>query len=142
MMLPKSKGFTLIELLVAATILFSAIAVVTLIFKSAYVASGKAQYRVEQAGVINILLKNIQRDIQSNANAKKNQLIGDGIIWGESYLWKAKVISFKPPAPKPDRDTGKIESFSNKYKLWQVNLTLGEGKGARDFTYKELSWIE
>jgi type II secretory pathway pseudopilin PulG len=134
-----SQGFTLLEILVASTILFSSIAVVSLIFKTSYVASEKATLNVEQAGVIKALLTSIQLTIREDANQSINSLTGNGVIWGVPYQWQAELIANKAPPNKFDADTGNVESYSARYKLWNVALTTGKNN-KRKFEYNELSW--
>ncbi|TMP45683.1 hypothetical protein CWB96_10895 [Pseudoalteromonas citrea] len=136
------KGFTLIEILVASTILFTSIASVTLIYKSSLTASLKAEQRLEQAGVISILLREIQQDIRLNSKVSQLTLQGEGSIWGVEYSWLAEVEGFKSPADKFDTTSGQIERFDKRYLLWDVHLKLGSGRSVREFNYKELSWLQ
>ena len=138
----KAKGFTLIELLVASVILFSAIAVATVIFKSSYVASEKAQQRMEQAGVVPALLSQIQAEIRDKTTENSVELDGKGDIWGISYQWQAQMIAFKSPPDKFDNSSGNMESHDKRYKLWLVDLTLGTGTGSLVYQYHELSWLK
>jgi len=135
------QGFTLLEVLVASAILFSAIAITSLIFKSSYIASEKAQQRVEQSGVIPALLIIVQEDIRERTTEAVEELANQGVIWGMSYQWQANLIAFKAPPDKFDTDTGRMESSNKRFKLWQVELSLGEGKKRLDFQYHELSWL-
>lgn len=135
------QGFTLLEVLVASAILFSAIAITSLIFKSSYVASEKAQQRVEQAGVLPALLIIVQEDIREQTAGVTDALKNHGVIWGMPYRWQAKLSAFKAPPEKFDTDTGTMESYKKRYKLWQVDLSLGEGKKRLDFQYYEISWL-
>ncbi|WDE03952.1 prepilin-type N-terminal cleavage/methylation domain-containing protein [Thalassomonas viridans] len=140
-MASKNSGFTLIEVLVASAILFSSIAVVSLIFKSSYLASEKAELRVGQAGLLPALLKLVQAEIRSKSDDDNDKISGQGTIWGQNYQWDANLIAFRAAPDKFDIDIGKMQSYPKKYKLWQVKLRLGNGKGVRDFQYYELSWL-
>jgi len=152
----KNSGFTLLEVLVASTLLFACISVVTLIFKSAYVASQKAQIKVEQTGVIPALLPLIQQSIRQQTTRFGDQLSGNGIIWGMNYQWQAHVIAFKSPADKFDVDTTRMESYPKRYKKWLVSLELdgvdtainnqtadivNTRKNGLIYQYHELSWV-
>ena len=134
-----SQGFTLLEILVASTILFSSIAVVSLIFKTSYVASEKATIHVEQAGIIKALVTSIQLTIREKTQQNTNNLNGSGVIWGVPYEWQAELIANKPPPNKFNADTGNVESYSARYKLWNVVLSTGKNN-KRQFEYNELSW--
>ncbi|WP_281556601.1 prepilin-type N-terminal cleavage/methylation domain-containing protein [Thalassomonas sp. RHCl1] len=137
----KNSGFTLIEVLVASAILFSSIAVVSLIFKSSYLASQKAELRVGQAGLVPALLKLVQAEIRRKTDDNNDKISGQGVIWGQNYQWNASLIAFRAAPDKFDIDIGKMQSYPKKFKLWQVQLRLGSEKGARDFQYHELSWL-
>jgi prepilin-type N-terminal cleavage/methylation domain-containing protein len=137
----KTKGFTLLEVLVASTILFASIAVVTLIFKSAYVSSEKAEGKLVQTSVVNALLPIIQQDIRIKTTQFTDKLTGAGILWGQQYQWNSHVIAFKSPADKLDLDTAKIESYPERYKKWQVELIIGSGNSQLSYHYHELSWL-
>jgi len=134
-----SQGFTLLEILVASTILFSSIAVISLIFKTSYVTSEKATKHVEQAGVIKALVTSIQVTIREDTRQNTNSLKGSGVIWGVQYQRQAELIANKAPPNKFDASTGNMESYSARYKLWGVVLTVGENN-KRKFEYNELSW--
>jgi len=139
--LKQAKGFTLLEVLIASAILFSSIAITTLIFKSSYIASEKAQKRIEQAGVMPALLMQIQEDLRAQSTTASDQLAGQGVIWGLAYQWKAELISFKSPPDQFDNDTGLTESKAKRFKLWQVELALDINKKRLDFQYHEISWL-
>jgi prepilin-type N-terminal cleavage/methylation domain-containing protein len=136
-----NHGFTLLEVLVASTILFASIAAVTLIFKSAYVASDKAQRKLVQTSVIPALLPIIQQEIRSQTTSQTDELTGNGTLWGEKYQWRSHVIAYKSPAEKFDVDTTRMESFPKRYKKWQVELTVGVGRSQLNYQYHELSWL-
>ena len=137
----KNKGFTLIEVLVAATILFAVIAMVSLLFRTAYVASAKAQQRVEQAGVLPTLLQLVQSDLRAKTNGNLTELTGEGLIWQLPYQWQANLLEFKAPVDKFDAEMGITDKYAPRYQLWQVNLLLGSGKSALDYHYTEFSWV-
>ena len=137
----KNKGFTLLEVLVASTILFASIAAVTLIFKSAYVASEKAQRKLVLTSVVPTLLPIIQQDIQSQTTSQIEELTGKGTQWGVAYQWKSQMIAFKSPADKFDVDITRMESYPQRYKKWQVSLTVGTDKNQLNYRYNELSWL-
>ena len=148
----RTKGFTLLEVLVASAILFSTIAITSVIFKTAYVASEKAQNKVGITAVVPALLPIIQQSIREQTTQFADELTGNGIIWGIHYRWQAHVIAFKSPADKFDVDTTRMESYTKRYKKWLVNLELSDShqvetsklpnfnKGLA-YQYHELSWV-
>ena len=137
----KNKGFTLIEVLVAATILFAVIAMVSLLYRTAYVSSEKAQLRIEQAGVLPALLELVQNELRINVSPSVTELTGEGLIWQLPYQWQANLQEFKAPVVRFDAETGITEEYAPRYQLWQVDLLLGSGKSALDYHYTEFSWV-
>ncbi|MFT5755303.1 MAG: type II secretory pathway pseudopilin PulG [Alteromonadaceae bacterium] len=136
-----SKGFTLLEVLVASTILFASIAIVTLIFKTAYVASEKAQRKLVLTSVIPTLLPIIQQEIRSQTTIQSEELTGNGTQWGITYQWKGRVTAFESPADKLDSQTAQMDSYPKRYKKWQVELIVGTEKNQLNYQYNELSWL-
>jgi prepilin-type N-terminal cleavage/methylation domain-containing protein len=137
----KNKGFTLIEVLVAATILFSVITVVSLLFRSSYIASEKAQVRIEQTGVLPTLLNLVQNELRVKTTDQTIELSGEGVIWNIPYQWQANLLEFKAPVDKFDPEAGVIDKYPPRYQLWQVDLVLGSGQRALDYQYQEFSWV-
>ncbi|WDE00520.1 type IV pilus modification PilV family protein [Thalassomonas actiniarum] len=137
-----TAGFTLIEILVASVILFSSIAVVSVVYKGAYLASEKADSHMTIAGAVPIILGNIREKIRGQGNADDIQLHGNDVAWGVVYQWRADQLDFKPPPVSFDIDSGQMIESDNKYKLWQVEVTLTYSNASHTFEFNELSWNE
>nr|WP_206484699.1 prepilin-type N-terminal cleavage/methylation domain-containing protein [Thalassotalea sp. G2M2-11] len=134
------KGFTLIEVLVAAMILFSSLAIISVIYRSALIASDKAEKHVNIANIVPNILTNVQLDIRSQANQDNKFISGKGADWGAEYSWSANLIDYKSPLPVYDIDTGNFTEKAKKYKYWQVSLIVFIGKTQQQFSYNEVSW--
>lgn len=137
-----NKGFTLIEILVASVILFSTIAIVTVIYKNAMLVSEKANNHVVISGFVPIMLSNIRQEIRGQGDIETQLLKGSGNSWGVDYRWSANLIEFKSAAVRYDPDTGKDVSYPAKYKLWNVILNLNLNGTQQQHQFKELSWNE
>ncbi|REL26106.1 prepilin-type N-terminal cleavage/methylation domain-containing protein [Thalassotalea euphylliae] len=143
------QGFTLLEVLIASLILFATIAVVSILFKSSFIASEKAQQKLEHTAVVPAVLSVISQEIQEKTTATAKELGNKGQMWGVNYHWQANEVAFKAPPDKFDQETGNTENQDNRYKLWQVELTLGSDNtsakgnepGSLQYRYKEVSWL-
>ena len=60
-------GFTLIEILVASVILFASLAVVSMIYRGAYLSSEKATQHVNISKVLPAVLSTIEYEIQQHS---------------------------------------------------------------------------
>lgn len=134
-----ARGFTLLEILVATVILFSAIAVVSLVYRGAMLSSNKAKSHILLDSKVPVILTLIQEKIR-NSSSGEEQLSGMNKAWGVSYQWQATVESHRPPQPVFSPELGTFEQFSAKYKLWQVNVEVQYEQLVKEFSYKELSW--
>lgn len=134
------SGFTLIEILVASVILFSSIAAVTLIYKGAYLSSDKAASHMLISGMASTIATNIRQNIRQRGNESETELKNEGTSLGVKYHWKANLLEFRAPPNIYDIDSGKVTVPENKYKLWQVELTLKHGSAEKTYYFKELSW--
>ena len=133
------RGFTLLEVLVATVILFSAIAVVSLVYRGAMLSSHKAKSHMLLDSKVPVILTLIQEKIR-NSSSGEEQLSGTNNVWGVSYQWQATVESYRPPQPVFSPESGTFEHFPAKFKLWQVNLEVQYEQLVKEFSYKELSW--
>jgi len=138
----KNRGFTLLEILVASVILFSSMAVVSLIYRGALVSSEKANTHVLISGVVPAVLNTIREKIRQQSDQQQTEIIGNGIAWDVNYHWSAKLLNLKSAPPTFDSETGNNEVSPEKYKLWQVDLQLTLKGIKRDYHFKELSWNE
>lgn len=133
----KSRGFTLIEVLIAAIILFSALALISDIFKSAMLSTSKAVSNSQYYQITPSAISAIKANLREKANGKNIQTLeGTVVLLDIHYQWEAERISFKPPASTQFDDFISDPRFS-VYKL-QVNVEQGNKK--REFSFEAATW--
>ena len=141
--LPSSnQGFTLIEILVASVILFSAIAMVSLVYRGAFLSSEKANNHITITGVLPSVLSTIKQSIRNKGNSTANQLSDKNSTWGVDYHWNANLIENKSAPRKLDPFTQQLDNPPLKYKLWLVHLTLVTNGLTKEYNFNELSWSD
>lgn len=133
-------GFTLIEVLVAALILFSTIATVSMIYRGAFISSEKSNAYININGVLPSILATIRDEIRQQGNARSEQITNSTTTWQVKYHWQADLVSHKSAPVKIDVDTGNLITPPEKYKLWQVMLTLEYNGLKKHYQFRELSW--
>ncbi|MEW6989431.1 type II secretion system protein J [Colwelliaceae bacterium 6441] len=136
----QSQGFTLIEVLVATVILISSIAVLTMVYRGAYISSETANKQVLLVGKLPPILAQIKRDIRKLGNTSQVTINQKGNAWDVQYQWEAVQLEFKGAPDKLDPDSGEYLTPEKKYKLWQVTLLLKAGSLTKEYSFKELSW--
>lgn len=136
----KIKGFTLIEVLVASVILFSAITVISLLYRGALISSQKANNHIQLSNVTPIAIKQIKLIIQKKTSQGVDALAGQNTFWGVGVEWQAILVSYKPAPPLYDFDTNNEQAQPNKYYLWEVEAKFSIGNLVKVHTYKEVSW--
>lgn len=135
-----SQGFTLIEVLVASVILFASIAMVSLIYRGAFLSSERAEKHITSAGVIPLILSTIRENIRENGHTQEDQLSSESYAWEVRYRWKAEVVDLKSAPIRLDVDTGDYVTPPMKYRLWKVELTTIYKTTKRYYQFHELSW--
>jgi prepilin-type N-terminal cleavage/methylation domain-containing protein len=138
----KNSGFTLIEVLVASVILFASIAMVSMVYRGAFVSSEKANSHIVISGVLPSVLVNIRNSIRIQGNSTNNQLSEQNATWDVDYQWQAQLISNQGAPAKLDPFTHQLTVQPLKYKLWQVNLTLTYKSLTKQYQFNELSWTD
>jgi prepilin-type N-terminal cleavage/methylation domain-containing protein len=136
-----NKGFTLIEVMISAVILFSALAIGTL----AYRTSIRSVDRIKANVLVADALPSIMAMVKTQIVEHKNQ--GEG-HYGNSiaYAWNSKKIkSSKNILSSYDEVTGGLEYGRFQVALNNIELTItydedGRRKEAR-YEYQELSWL-
>jgi prepilin-type N-terminal cleavage/methylation domain-containing protein len=136
----KALGFTLIEVLVAAVILFSSIAMVTMVFRGAFISSEKANNHMVISGVLPAVLATLRQDIRLQGNLTLTQLTNNGAMWDVDYQWQAVLLSYESAPEKFEPLSLKLVSLAPKYKLWEVQLTLKYKSLLKHYQFNELSW--
>lgn len=137
-----SQGFTLLEILVASVILFSSIAAISLVYRGALLSAEKANAHVTISGVIPNVLGQIRQNIRSKGDLQVTELKGLAESWGVKYRWTALQTLFKAAPATLDFENVGYTVPPNKYKLWNVSVTL-EFKGVeKNYEFQEMSWNE
>ena len=135
------KGFTLVEVLVASVIMFSALVLGTL----AYRTSINAMERVTANVLIADSLPAIMAEIKTGLMAQADH--GDG-HYGETitYSWRSKEIkSARNISSSYNEFTGGLDYGRFQLILSDIHLTVtcaGDGRGKKaGYDYRELSWL-
>jgi len=137
-----TKGFTLVEVLVASVILFSAIAVVSMIFRGAFIGSEKADNHINLSGIMPAVLASIKDEIQLQGNSTDSQLKGQAQAWDITYQWQASLLKIKSAQPEFDIDTSSMTNPPERFKLWQVSLDVERNGIIKNYEFNELSWTD
>jgi type II secretory pathway component PulJ len=138
--LKKTNGFTLIEILIASVILFSSLAVVSMIYRGAFISSEKANNHISLVGVLPSILANVRQEIRSKGNSSVSELSQQGVAWDIQYKWQAHLIEHKSAPEIFDVDFGDFLKPPKKYKLWNIDLTLERNGLSKHYQLNELSW--
>lgn len=136
----RNSGFTLIEVMVATVILISSIAVMSMVYRGAFISSKKANEYVKITGYLPSVLASVRYDIRQQGNSELSQLNNNGDAWDVTYKWQANLIDFQSAPEKFDDESASFITPAKKYKLWQVDLTLQRDTLTKHYSFKELSW--
>ena len=134
------QGFTLIEVMVAAVILFSVIATVSMIYRGAFLSSDKANNHINISAVLPSILTNIRQNIRLHGNSPEEKLDNQANAWDVKYQWQAQLLKKASAPARLDPDSGAMFTPPEKYKLWQVALTLEQNGVTKKYKFNELSW--
>ena len=136
----KDKGFTLVEVLIAAVIVFSAISVGMLVYRT----SLKSVDRIEVNVAIADALPNIMAAVKTQIAQQKRRGQGN---FGRAieYNWTAKAVeTSRTLTGFVSESTGRLENGRFQVVLNSVELTITyEREGRRkqaSYEYQELSW--
>jgi len=135
------SGFTLVEILVASVILFASIAMVSMVYRGAYISSDKADGHINITGVLPAVLATIRDDIRAKGNSNLTELKNEANMWDVNYQWQASLLQHKSAPRKFDPFNGGFVTPPKKYKLWQVDLTLKRNNLIKQYQFNELSWL-
>lgn len=136
----KNKGFTLVEVMISAVILFSALAIGTLAYRTSIRSVDRIKANVLVADALPAIMAMVKTEIIEHKNQGKGDY-GKSIV----YVWNSKEIkSSKNILSSYDEVTGGLEYGRFKVVLNNIELTITyEGDGRRKKTryeYQELSW--
>ncbi|MCK8107722.1 prepilin-type N-terminal cleavage/methylation domain-containing protein [Pseudoalteromonas sp. 2CM41L] len=133
----KDKGFTLIEVLIAAIILFSALALISDIFKSAMLSSSKAVSNSQYYQTSTSAISAIKASLREKVNGKNIQVAeGAMTLFNISYEWKANRTSFKRIAFSELDDYTPEPRFS----IYVVQVTAKQRDKQRSFSFEVSTW--
>lgn len=127
-----SKGFTLLEVLIASLIIFSAIALTSVVYSNSLSSSLKAQRAVKIATILPIMQDSIASELMLS---KERTGSGKGSLAEVTYEWKAKVN-------KQEELVGDImsERLTGRFAiLWDVELSITYQNIIRIYDYQEFS---
>jgi len=133
----KNKGFTLIEVLIAAIILFSALALISDIFKSAMLSSSKAVINSQYYQITPSAISAIKANLREEVNGKNIQAAeGTVILFDINYHWEANRVSFKAPA------SSEIDDFTPapRFSVYDVQVVAKQYDKQRNFSFEVATW--
>lgn len=139
-MFHNNKGFTLVEVMISAVILFSALAIGTLAYRTSIRSVDRIKANVLVADALPAIMAMVKTEIIEHKNQGKGDY-GKSIV----YVWNSKEIkSSKNILSSYDELTGGLEYGRFKVVLNSIELTItyegdGRKKKAR-YEYQELSW--
>jgi len=137
----QTSGFTLVEILVASVILFTSIAMVSMVYRGAYISTEKADGHINITGVFPAILATIREDIRAQGNSKLSLLKNESNMWGVNYQWQANLLQHKSAPKRFDPSMGGFVTPAKKYKLWRVELVLKRKSLMKKYQFNELSWL-
>ena len=135
-----NKGFTLVEVVVASTILFSAIAVGTLAYRTSLRSVDKITVNVFISHALPPIMERVKAGIMSRKTRGKGRF-GDAV----TYTWNARTVkTSKNIISSYDERTGGLEYGRFNVALNKVYLTITYQKDTMSkkttYEYHELSW--
>ncbi|QUI69707.1 prepilin-type N-terminal cleavage/methylation domain-containing protein [Pseudoalteromonas piscicida] len=129
----KVKGFTLIEVLIAAIILFSSIALVSQLFKSALVFSSKAAEVAQFYQLAPSLVTSIKSELRLVASTKEANYEGKVELLGERFNWQARRILF-------NNEQGREDFFKKNQRFAVYNVMVTGSKANEQFEFEVATW--
>lgn len=135
----KNAGFTLIEVLLAGVIMVMVISSVSLIYRGAALSSQKAERTAAFSAAIPYLLETIRQDIRQIAQSE-TAINGSGQWLKVNYWWNSELLQKRAAPPTYDPELGTKIVYPERYKLWQVELTVEISGYQKQFKFREVSW--
>jgi Tfp pilus assembly protein PilV len=132
------RGLTLVEVLVAAVILFAALSLSALGLQSLRQSSAQAEKVIVTLQPARMIVLSIQQQIRLDPQAV---LTGQGELNQVSYQWQAQIIASGSAPERFDVDSGSVTVPPERFKLYQVTLTLNYDGRTEQLQYKELAWL-
>jgi hypothetical protein len=137
----RNCGLTLIEVLIASVIVFGVVGLTVDMYRSSLLSTEKAHNEVTALLAVQVLLPRIQRELVKFSD--QETVSGSGSFGDVGYVYRASTIAFDPPPQEFDVETGVLNRFQPRFRLYDVQLTIASKSGAQKrFAYKELAWTE
>lgn len=136
----QQSGFTLLEVLVAGFILFLVISTMTMIYRGAMLSSSKAERVLLISQSLPFILDEIRLTIRSPESKEIQQHAVEGTMFNVDYQWSAEILEFTAPPSRFDVDQTRFIDYEQRFKLWQVSLTIQIDQLERTYQYRETSW--
>jgi hypothetical protein len=133
-----SRAFTLVEVLIASTILFATITVISESYRASLMASDKASKTAEMLTPLPLIVGHIKNQL---LETPEERVEGRGEVLGVKFEYAATTKKFAPPPRLFEPETGVFRSYSPRYRLYNVRLTLRTGVVIRSFDYQEVAWL-
>jgi prepilin-type N-terminal cleavage/methylation domain-containing protein len=133
----RERGFTLLEVLIAATILFTVLAVATETYRNSLLASSRAEGMVKLLTPLPLVTSSIRSQLRSNP---VETLSGGAELLGVNYSWQATTARYGSPPRRFDPDATDFVDYPQRFRLYDVELTLRHGSQQRVFLYQEVAW--
>lgn len=131
-------GFTLVEVLIAATILFTALTVISEAYRASMASSRRAEVVVRLLSPLPFIVQSIGQRLRENP---QERLEGRGEIFSVVYKFSAISSKFEPPPSRFEPDLGDFTTYQPRFRLYDVSLTLESEGYTRQFSYQEMAWL-
>jgi hypothetical protein len=134
-------GFTLLEVLVASVIFIASIAVISVAYRGNLIASERANLHIQLSGVTDPIISVVSEQLRQMDDGS-TALHGQGQNWGVDFAWYAKLLEFKSAIDQIDLESANVNSYEPRFRLWLVNLEISKDGVSKQYSYKELSWLD
>ncbi len=134
----RQSGFTLLEVLIAATLMFVVIAVAAETYRSALLASRRAENVVGMLAPLPLIVAAVRSALRDEPAERKD---GASELMGVSYRYEATTVRFGAPPRRFDPDVGGLTAYAPRFRLYDVRLTLRYQGQERVYLYQELAWL-
>lgn len=128
----KQRGFTLLEVLVASLILFMAIAIVSMAYRTGLTAERAAEKKVFKTSVLRFMKEAIVEEIRVRPESKQ----GEG-NWGKlSYQWSVDKRFEKWSKSGFDLESGSNVEMGRKLQLLDISIDVD----GEEYEFTHLAW--
>ncbi len=135
----RREGFTLIEVLIASTILFAGLTVVSFAFSVNAKSTRTASHVARSVAPVSQIVALVRADLRKNLT---DSVKGEGSLLGVRYRYEATLKERRSPPSRFDSDRGGFVQYPQRFRLYEVSLSVGAADVARRFTYLELAWTD